>query len=257
MCKKYLCYMHIFPNGKKYVGITCQDARRRWMNGYGYQGQYVYQFIKEYGWENIEHVILKNDMNQEEALEYEAEMIKKYNTKTNGYNISNYGNSMVNFEYSNKVYSPKELLKLSSVENLTIHDLTTRINYHNWSIERAINQPKMVNKKEYEYNGNYYNLNELYRFVKNDSITIQNLASRLSKGWDVDRALSQPTNKKNQPKGVGERKYEYNGKMYNSYELSQMSKLDDITPFDITDRINHHGWSVERAISQPKRKRKN
>jgi hypothetical protein len=49
--------------------------------------------------------------------------------------------------------------------------------------------------------------------------------------------------------------FEYNGKTYNSFELCQISKLKDLKPQDITDRINRKGWSVERAITQPKRKR--
>ena len=144
---------------------------------------------------------------------------------------------------------------MSTVEDLTCHDLTTRINHHGCDIDRALTQPKAKKKNGYEYNGKLYTYKELYNFVKDKSISINNLRDRLSRGWDVERAISQPTNKKKQPKGVGERIYEYNGVLYNSYELSEISEVEGITPFDITDRIKHHGWSVERAISQPKRKR--
>ena len=41
----------------------------------------------------------------------------------------------------------------------------------------------------------------------------------------------------------------------NSYELTQISPIKDLTPFDITNRINKHGWSVEKAITQPKKSR--
>lgn len=251
--------MHVFPNGKKYIGITCQKPEARWKKGNGYAGQYVYKFICEYGWENISHIILKKDMSEDEALNFESEMIKKYDSIKNGYNIAEYGDGMLEpwtvFNYNGKQYSPEELLELSTVEDLTCHDLTTRINHHGWDIDRALTQPKSKKKNGYEYNGKLYTYKELYNFVKDKSISINNLRDRLSRGWDVKRAISQPTNKKKQPKGVGERIYEYNGVLYNSYELSEISEVEGITPFDITDRIKHHGWSVERAISQPKRKR--
>ena len=36
----YSVYVHVFPNGKRYFGITCQeDINRRFQNGYGYRGQ--------------------------------------------------------------------------------------------------------------------------------------------------------------------------------------------------------------------------
>lgn len=31
--KKYIVYMHIFPNGKKYIGMTGKKPSYRWENG--------------------------------------------------------------------------------------------------------------------------------------------------------------------------------------------------------------------------------
>lgn len=45
--KKYIVYCHIFPNGKRYVGITSQKPNERWRNGRGYKGSNaVYNAIK-------------------------------------------------------------------------------------------------------------------------------------------------------------------------------------------------------------------
>lgn len=35
--KTYKVYMHIFPNHKVYIGITCQSLRARFNNGRGYK----------------------------------------------------------------------------------------------------------------------------------------------------------------------------------------------------------------------------
>lgn len=36
-------YMHICPNGKKYVGITIQEPNQRWRDGKGYS-TFITQF---------------------------------------------------------------------------------------------------------------------------------------------------------------------------------------------------------------------
>ena len=41
-------YMHVFPNGKKYVGITGQDVSRRRRDGEGCYGQAVYNAILKF-----------------------------------------------------------------------------------------------------------------------------------------------------------------------------------------------------------------
>lgn len=85
----YTVYLHLFPNGKTYIGITGQALLRRWREGKGYIGQPVYGAIQKYGWVNIEHIILKTNLTKEEAEEAEKFYIKKYNSLShnNGYNV--------------------------------------------------------------------------------------------------------------------------------------------------------------------------
>ena len=89
----YTVYLHLFPNEKTYVGITCQKVERRWRNGKGYEGQLVYDAIKKYGWDNIKHIILENGLSKEQAEEKEKYYIKKYDSLShrNGYNIESGG----------------------------------------------------------------------------------------------------------------------------------------------------------------------
>jgi group I intron endonuclease len=88
--KTYTVYRHIFPNGKCYIGITCaKPYHRRWRSGAGYYNQpKIYRAIQKYGWENILHEILFDNLTVDDANRLEQEMIAKFNSVENGYNIS-------------------------------------------------------------------------------------------------------------------------------------------------------------------------
>ena len=84
---KWTVYMHVFPNNKRYIGITHhEDPNIRWgVNGTNYAGQYVYTGIKKYGWDNIEHIILFNNLTLPEAALLEACYIALYSSNNIGY----------------------------------------------------------------------------------------------------------------------------------------------------------------------------
>lgn len=91
----YKVYIHIFPNSKVYVGITKQKPEYRWRNGKKYgNNKYMKNAIQKYKWENIEHKILYDNLNKEEAEQIEIELIKKYKSDNRefGYNILKGGN---------------------------------------------------------------------------------------------------------------------------------------------------------------------
>lgn len=97
MEKKYKVYKHTFPNGKIYIGITSKvSIEQRWgENGKYYKGQFVYNAIKKYGWNNIKHEILFEDLTKDQAEQKEIELIALYesNKSNKGYNIQNGGNT--------------------------------------------------------------------------------------------------------------------------------------------------------------------
>ena len=92
-------YMHIFPNDKKYIGITSQNVKYRWRSdGSGYKprknrdpnSSRIWNAIQKYGWENVQHKILFENLSKNDACEKEVELIALYksNDKRFGYNIS-------------------------------------------------------------------------------------------------------------------------------------------------------------------------
>lgn len=93
--KMYCIYKHVFPNGKVYIGQTCQKPERRWKNGEGYvESVLLYNAIKKYGWESVSHEILYTNLSQDEANYLEKKLIGdvyKSNLRENGYNIDDGG----------------------------------------------------------------------------------------------------------------------------------------------------------------------
>lgn len=86
----YTVYMHIAPSGKRYIGITQQEPKKRWRQGKGYkENQPFSKAIKKYGWDNIEHIIIAEKLSYEEAGQMEKDLIREYKTtdKHHGYNV--------------------------------------------------------------------------------------------------------------------------------------------------------------------------
>lgn len=91
--RTWYIYCHTAPNGKRYIGQTCQEPEKRWKEGEGYKRvdtPHFYNAIQNYGWDNFEHVILCSCSSQEYADFLEQWFIKKYDTmnREKGYNLT-------------------------------------------------------------------------------------------------------------------------------------------------------------------------
>lgn len=86
----YTIYCHVFPNTKRYIGITKTDLNKRWGNGENYKTcPLVYCAICKYGWDNIQHEILDKVDTLDSAETLERFYISKFQTQNRkyGYNI--------------------------------------------------------------------------------------------------------------------------------------------------------------------------
>lgn len=87
----FTVYCHLFPNGKRYIGITRNSLTKR----FGGRGNHyktcilVDRAINKYGWENIEHIVLDTADTKENAEEKERHYIQEYKTNDPkyGYNV--------------------------------------------------------------------------------------------------------------------------------------------------------------------------
>lgn len=104
MGSKYLVYIHTSPNGKKYVGITCRNVKKRWgSDGQGYKScRYFHSAIVKYGWDNIIHEIIADGLSEVEAKKLEKDLISIYKTRNRlyGYNMTDGGDGVCGYRHS-------------------------------------------------------------------------------------------------------------------------------------------------------------
>jgi hypothetical protein len=101
MEKLYCVYEHVFPNGKKYIGIS-SDVEKRWRNGKGYETQgKIANAISHYGWENVKHNVIVGGVTKEQAEALERYLIAELDTIKNGYNTA-IGGENINSTYLNE-----------------------------------------------------------------------------------------------------------------------------------------------------------
>ena len=101
---KYTVYMHIAPNGKKYIGITCKNVANRWgKDGNGYKGNlYFWRAINKYGWDNVIHQIVATELTAKEAKKREIDLIASNETRDPeyGYNLTDGGDGTCGYRHS-------------------------------------------------------------------------------------------------------------------------------------------------------------
>lgn len=107
--KKFIVYCHTLKSdGRKYIGITGQNPKKRWNYGNGYTS-YFRNAIKKYGWNNFEHTILFEDLTEQEAIQKEIELIKELDLtdREKGFNLC-YGGQGTN----GYVFNEKDIEKM-------------------------------------------------------------------------------------------------------------------------------------------------
>ena len=106
--RNYKLYLHITPSDKRYYGITGKEkVEDRWDKGKGYSNQYFCRAINKYGWDNIQHEVIFDNLTKEEACLLEQCYIALYDTinPKYGYNSTTGGEHYELSEESKKKIS--------------------------------------------------------------------------------------------------------------------------------------------------------
>lgn len=97
----YCIYRHISPSGKVYIGQTYKKPEERWRNGKGYRKSILLEnVIKKYGWENIKHEVLFENLNKISADCIEIDFIFYYKKLGISLNITDGGEGVRGKEVS-------------------------------------------------------------------------------------------------------------------------------------------------------------
>ena len=163
----YTVYMHITPNGKRYVGLTKLKPEKRWgKNGSGYHNNIAfYNAILEYGWGNIEHLIIGENLTQESGMILERNLIREYGTTDPRLGYNQYsGKELGEWKYlSDKEYDIKEKRREKWIKSLN---------------ERNVKHRKPVIKLE---------TGEVYESITSAALAINRAKKRLS--YCVNRGI--------------------------------------------------------------------
>lgn len=261
----YTVYAHKFPNNKYYVGLTKLHPERRWGSvGNGYKkNDYLWNEICKFGWENIEHIIIASGLSKEEARILERKKIEEFDCIKNGYNQNKGGGtgtkgSGKTYDFKDSKYTAEELILMSSVKGLTTHNITTRVNHHGWSVEKAITKKKQNKFRKWEYHGKLLDVNGIIGEAKLNDIELTQSAVfyRLKNGWSIDEIVNSPMNsrKKINRESLIKKSntlYDLNGKKYLLTELLELSDVEGMTLSTLSNRLNHLRWDAYEAIHRP------
>lgn len=122
-------YRHTSPSGKVYIGIT-SNIKVRWSNnGYRYTtyNSIFKHAILKYGWDNIKHEILFDNLTKEEACKLEQKLIKHYKDLNISYNITDGGEGALGRKHSQET--------IQKIRN-------SSKGWSKASIEASVNSPK-------------------------------------------------------------------------------------------------------------------
>lgn len=122
-------YVHINKvNQKAYVGITSKkNPNHRWSNGRGYwENPFFFAAINKYGWDGFDHIVIRNDLSEQEAKQMEKDLIKCWRTQDRefGYNMTSGGDGTPNYHPSEE--TRKKLSEARRRENLSEETLRRR-----------------------------------------------------------------------------------------------------------------------------------
>ena len=170
----FTVYKHISPDGKVYIGITCQKPEERWKKGKGYKNNpYLTNAIHKHGWDNFKHEILYEGLTEEQAKAIEVDLIKLHHATNRkcGYNITDGGDCSSGMK--GKHHSEETRAKMSASHSGFKHTKESRARMSEAQKGREINekQKKAVSEARsmpvmcIETGVIYHNAHDVKRFL--------------------------------------------------------------------------------------------
>lgn len=154
----FFLYKHTSPSGKVYIGITNRDPHFRWgKDGCNYLAKtktdkYKHpkfaNAILKYGWDNIKHEILYQNLDKNAACLLEQQYIREYKSKNMCYNLTLGGEGMWGFEFSEESL---EKMRISHLGKKQSSSTITKRAEKCKGKKRTCEQKKKVSKPVVQY----------------------------------------------------------------------------------------------------------
>lgn len=168
---KWTVYVHIVPKelsgydwDKYYVGITSKSTEERWgKNGCNYRGQRFLNVINKYGWDNIQHEIIAENLTKNEACDMEKTLISLLKSNNgHGYNYTNGGDGTSGYKPNDEIRRKMgEARKNHIVKPETIEKIRNKNKGYKMPEERKQKMIKNLPDRRY---GNNNMSKEVYQF---------------------------------------------------------------------------------------------
>lgn len=225
-------YIHIVPKAitgydhdKYYVGLTSKNVLERWGNkGYGYRSQLFYKPIQKYGWDNIEHEVIAENITEQEAGEFEEILIEKLNTRNTqfGYNIQK-GGATYSIKSNSKRQKDRHKVKIYKFDVSGQCECTYESMMQTAEIENIpINRLENILLMHYIYNESI--------FAREEYVIIHNDVPILSPFYNPRNSIWQ----------IRVHQFDLRGHYLNSYEsISEAEKQTKVSE-NVIRRIIHH-----------------
>lgn len=173
-------YKHTFPNGKIYIGITSQKPYIRWKYGKGYTTTIMKNAIEKYGWGNIRHEILFENLTKEQAEQKEIELIKSYrsNEFEYGYNLASGGAVNQGYKHSKEFRTKISERQKGKPGNRKGSHLTDKQKKHLSEINKGkqLTQETKDKMSKARENGNVWNAKAVVNVETNEVFKSQKMA---------------------------------------------------------------------------------
>lgn len=254
----YIVYMHTVPNGRRYIGITHQKPERRWRGGmhYNYNKRFFLVIVK-YGWDNIKHEILYENLSEEEAVQKEIELIEKYKTNQEeyGYNMTTGGKGAPN---CTKSIETREKLSKANKGRKASEETKRKIGEAHKGLHLGGKSPQARKILQYDLDGNFI---KEWDSLKDIERALNVSYSAIWKVCNGERKQVKDCIWRYKEEKVRDKKYNdnnsknisFNGK---SQSLSRWSDELNIPKDVLWARLNRLNWTVEKTFTHPYKKSK-
>lgn len=178
----HIVYKHITPSGKIYIGQTNSSIEKRaGKDGVLYKPNiYFYNAIQKYGWDNIEHIVVCDNITKNEADWLEKYLIAYYNTTDSrfGYNLTKGGEGVLG-----RVLSKESIERIRKGNKGRYHSVATEFKKgHTFTSEMLAKMSKAKKGKKLSAEtrarmskarkGNVYNMCQIEAYKKGEKIGV-------------------------------------------------------------------------------------